>query len=321
MTTLETKTILEAYTKEIDPGYQLVISSSRETEKDYFLANIPVFATGEQFDFCLVKKDTIKATITLAFTDDGEAISLPGVPFGGFWIKEQFGSEILDIFIKSVLKELGTRGISRLKLHQAPKPYEATVDQINYLLFKNGFQLDSVLSHQFLIGRKKIKKLIQKSNPKIQSKIKALNLKSTHGSISSFGFLEQIKNWNQQRGYQVNYDEKRLIQQVSEFPDRYFLIQIYERGNAVGLCLAVKLTSNSLYYFLSAFDPKSTLKLGGELILNELFLLANEQKVDFIDLGSSDLVDKANHSLIFFKSRFSNDISNKTTWSRDIEMV
>ena len=65
-------------------------------------------------------------------------------------------------------------------------------------------------------------------------------------------------------------------------------------------------------------NPKITLKNGGELILHELFQLAVEQKVDFIDLGSSDLVEGANHSLMFFKSRFGNDISNKITWIKNI---
>jgi hypothetical protein len=175
-----------------------------------------------------------------------------------------------------------------------------------------------VLSHQFFLGNKKIKKLVQKEAAKFQKRAKDYRLKISHSSISNFGFFKEMRTWNAQRGYEVKIDENRIVQQVSAYPERYFLITISQNEIAIGYSLAVKLSSDSLYYFLSAINPKTSLKNGGELILIELFQLAVAQKVDFIDLGSSDLEEGANHSLMFFKSRFANDISNKITWIKKI---
>lgn len=287
-------------------------------DKEYFLSNFQSESYQDQLDFIWDKNQKAKASITFAISKTGEAVSLPQAPFGGFWIHDSLTSSSLEAFILAIIEEMSHRGIQSISLTQSPKPYESQFDLINYLLFKNGFEQTKVLSHHFFLGKKKIKKLVQMESVKLQKKSRNLGLKINHSPISNFGFLKDIRLWNTQKGYEVAIDENRIVQQVSEYPDRYFLITIRKNDEAIGYSLGVKLTSDSLYYFLSATNPKTFIKNGGELILNELFQLAVEQKVNFIDLGSSDLEEGANHSLMFFKSRFSNDISNKITWLKTI---
>jgi hypothetical protein len=110
------------------------------------------------------------------------------------------------------------------------------------------------------------------------------------------------------------FDEKRLIHQVSEFPERYFLISLEKNEQVLGHALAVKLVPDSLYYYLSAIHPNAHFPNGGDILVQSLFQLAAEQKSDLIDLGTSEVNSQINESLMFFKSRFSNDMSNKTTW-------
>lgn len=272
----------------------------------------------EQLDFVWEKKQKTKALVTFVLTKDGGAVSLPHAPFGGIWVLENLTSQSLDDFIESVLAELIHRGVKTIQITQAPKPYGNQTDLINYLLFKHGFVQGEVLSHHLFEGKKKIKKLAQKEAQKLHGKASKAGMKTEYSSISNFAFLKKISTWNRHKGYEVNVDENRLIQQVSEFPNRYFLITLIKDGTSVGYSLGVKLTQDSLYYFLSAVDPKASVKHGGELILTAFFQLAADQKVGFVDLGSSDLGEKANHSLMFFKSRFANDISNKVTWVKHL---
>ncbi|RAI89272.1 hypothetical protein [Algoriphagus yeomjeoni] len=309
---------MESFKKEINDPHELRVVSSLIEGKDYFLGNLPFENCQDQLDFIWEKKQKTKALITFGITKTGEAISLPKSPFGGFWIVDSSSSASLESFIEAIVAELIHRGIKSIAISQAPKPYEPQTDLINYLLVKSGFEQENVLSHHFFLGKKKIKKLAQKASPKLQSKRKISDIKISHSTISNFGFLKEIKSWNTQKGYDITLDDNRIVQQVSEYPNRYFLITLSKNGEAIGYSLAVKLTSNSLYYFLSAINPKIPVKNGGELILTELFQLAVEQKVDFIDLGSSDLHDGVNHKLMFFKSRFSNDISNKITWVKKL---
>lgn len=305
---------MKTYDKGIADTHELQVVSSMEERSSYFLRNCATMGYSTQLDFKWVKKGKTKASLTLAISDT-KVVSLPMSPFGGIWIEEMLSSAALEDFIKAVLEDLKLRNVSFIRLSQPPKPYESNFDLINYLLFKLGFEQESLLSHQFFIGKKKIKKLVQKENSKHLAKTKELGLKIQTGPIQSFGFLQEIKTWNQSRGYDILFDDARLIAQVSDFPERYFLISITKDGKPIAYTLGVKLLPDSIYYFLSATLPKSSIKNLGELCLFQLFQLASDQKLNFIDLGSSDLESGANHSLIFFKSRFSNDISNKVIWT------
>jgi len=306
---------LEAFKKKIIESYQLKVIPSLEKKWDYFLRDFPIQGYSSQLDFLWVKKEKLKASISFAISNEGEALSLPQSPFGGFWLEESLSAEAIEGFICAVVLEFSKRGISQLSITEAPKPYEPANDLVNYLLFKCGFVQKEVISHHFFTGRKKIKKLVIKELPGFLLKEKEAGVKVIYGPIQNFGFLKEIKSWNLQRGYFVNFEENSIVQQVSDYPDRYFLITILKNREAIGYSLGVKLTKNSIYYYQSALNPKVPLKNGGALILHELFQIAVDQKVDFIDLGSSELKAGVNHSLMFFKSRFANDVSNKITWT------
>ncbi|MFN3997697.1 hypothetical protein [Algoriphagus sp.] len=305
---------MKTYDKALSDLHELLVVPSVEERRAYFLRNCETNGFATQLDFKWLKKGKSKASLTLAISET-EAVSLPMSPFGGIWIEDLLSSEALEAFIKAVLEDLRGRKISCIRISQAPKPYEPNFDLINYILFKLGFKQESILSHQFFIGKKKIKKFVLKENSKYSKKIKELGLKIETGPIQNFGFLQEIRAWNNARGYNILFDDARLISQVSDFPERYFLVSILKDGSPIAHILGVKLTLDSIYYFLSATLPKSEIKNLGELGLFHLFHLASDQKLNFVDLGSSDLNVGPNHSLIFFKSRFSNDISNKVTWT------
>lgn len=313
--TSETLIILETYKKEATDSHELQVVSAIGETNAYFLRNFGTVGYLQQLDFRWVKKGKTKASITFAISESAEAISLPQSPFGGIFISESLSSSGIESFIKSFLEELKHRQISVVRIIQPPKPYESNFDLINYLLFKLGFVQDSVLSHQFFLGKKKIKKFAKKEQQKYQVKAKEAGVKVQVGSILNFGFLQEIRTWNQVKGYETLFDEKRLIAQVSDYPERYFLISLIKEEKSIAHVLGVKLLGDSFYYYLSAIDPKCNLRNIGELCLFQLFQLAAEQNVNFIDLGSSDSEIGANHSLMFFKSRFSNDVSNKISWT------
>lgn len=301
----------------INQWFELLVKPASLCEKEYLLSNSPNFREEVTFDFFWTKKGKEKAVVTFFISKDSIAKSLPKSPFGGFFILEKLSSEALEDFILAVVENLKERGVTSLEITCAPKPYEEHHDLILYLLHKNNFVQKEILSHQFFIGKKKIKKWVSQEHHRFQKKIIESGLTISIGSISNFNFLKEIRDWNLERGYEVNHDDNRIVMQVSEFPDRYFLISILDGDFAVAHCLAVKLFPDSIYYFLSAINPKSNLKNGGELLLFHLFKLASDQKVKMIDLGSSDLDSGVNHPLMFFKSKFANDVSNKETWVRN----
>lgn len=307
---------MKHFSTPVNDKYNLRVATSVDQTCDYFLPQAGV-VDGEFLDFIWEKKGKIKARIAFSISNN-EARSFPKVPFGGIWCDEKLGSSALDNFIEAIIKELKIREIKFISIIQPPKPYVSPSDLINYLLFKKGFKQEEVIHYQFFVGKKKIKNFIEKDPNDSNLKKHTTGISIAHHSISSFGFLKEMRQWNEKRGYKVSMDENRLIQQVSVFPERYFLISLKKENEIIGYALAVKLTSNSIYYAMSATNPELNMSNGGELIVGELFKLATKLKVDFIDLGSSDLEPGANHSLMFFKSKFSNESSNKIVWTKEL---
>lgn len=295
--------------------FTLSVTQGSGCQLDYFLAsNFEGFPSSSLLEFVWRKGSKILACLPVHRKEEGVLTSLDRSPFGGIWTQSHLKSTCLQEFIDAVLIQCRVMKIKEIHWVQAPKPYEPHSDLINYLLFKSGFELQSILSHQFFIGKKKIKKMVDERFTKSMINLRQEQAEVHAGSIQRFSFLDDIKKWNQKRGYDFGVDEHRLIRQVSLFPERYFLISILKGDQPAAHSLAVKLTSDSMYYFLSAIDPSAGLKNGGDYMLIKLFQLAVLEKSEFVDLGSSDQDSRANHPLMFFKSRFSNDISNKVSW-------
>lgn len=292
---------------------ELQIVLAVNAERDYFLQGYSLGDESPHEEYRWIKNGKIRGVIAFSFDQNEKAVSLPFCPFGGFFIESFFG---FDQFIKDVETALKSRGIRSVQITQAPFPYESKADLINNIFFKNGYQIHSIHTHQILFGRKEIKKAFRDQADRLLKKAGENQLKLHYGKILNFSFLQEIELWNSQKGYPMTWDANRLIDQVSLFPERYFQISITSGEVSLAHAVAVKLTSNTVYYFLSAFDSKSQFKNLGELLVLGLLKLAKDEKVDSVDFGSSESEGHINDSLMFFKSRFSNDISNKITWEK-----
>ncbi len=255
----------------------------------------------------------------LAVLESGEVISVPGLPFGGFWFDDKIGLDVLVTFVTELKAFLKSQQATHLIIHQAPLSYESCTDLCNYLLHQEEFKLDKATAHHLFEGKKKIKKMVGKELPKVLIKAKENKLQIRVGNIQSFGFLQDIKLWNETKGIYSLYEEDFLIRQVSTYPERFFLVSIAQDERLIGHLLAIKITSHSLFMMASAISPKTKVKIVGETLMIHLFKLAADQKVDFIDLGPSEREGKAISSVIFFKSKYANLVQNQLTWSSALE--
>jgi hypothetical protein len=279
----------------------------------YFLMDLTSASDSADLLYQWIRKGKVRASIKVSLRSD-KAISSPNLPFGGFWISGPVHSEELERFICKILDHLKSLNCRRIEITQAPKPYEKYSELVGNILFKAGFGVLNIQTHQFFIGKKKILKEVQKHQEIRKRPFKHKDISVYRGPITDFGFIRDIRDWNSEKGYSVPFDEARLIGQASLFPDRYFQISVFHKNEPVAHAMAVKLVPESLYYYLSAICPKPDLSRCGELIIQNLFALAVEQKSELIDLGTSEVDSELNHGLIFFKSRFSNGLNNKITW-------
>lgn len=294
-------------------GVEFIFEQVTHLQEDYFLTG---FAPRPLFKASLFKKGVLRAYCYLHLSQEARAISLPQLPFGGIWILKQVNFELLEEWVAFIQLEVSRLNCQSLTFIQPPTAYEPFSDGIQYLLSKMGFTLDSLLNHQLLLG----KEAMQQANCHFFSnKI----MTDPQISIRTEQFeglepLERILRWNQLKGYSPTLSLERLSTQISQFPQRYYLISIHHQGKAVAHSVALQLTARSLFYAYSGFEPQAKIKNLGACMLEQLITLGLDLNVDFLDLGSSDLGTQANHSLIFFKSKFANAYQNKTAWTKQL---
>lgn len=295
-------------------NFEFKVVSAKDLDQDYFLRSFIGDQTGEMLDLQFEYKGKKLISATFFCTQD-MAFSLPMAPFGGIWKNTELDqAEWLSLFLDASLSYFQGKRIRLVQLVQPPRVYESLTELINNSLFKKGFGIKVIQSHQFLNGKKYIREFFENQQAKWEKKLLSGQLNLHISPIVNFGFLRDIQNWNTAKGYHLNWEEDRLIQQVSLFPDKYFKITVSQQDMPQAHAVAVMLTSEVLYYFLSANNPNSAVKNLGEFLLFGLIKLGKKEKVNAIDLGSSEVDGNFNFNLMYFKSRFSNEISNKITW-------
>ncbi|QDH79968.1 GNAT family N-acetyltransferase [Echinicola soli] len=300
---------------DITNNYDFVLQENPQPDHPYFLHDYLV-GEGERY-FCakLLKKQKVRALIFVVLKADGRAISLNNAPFGGLWAEKKISSDSLQYLVSELLQALKGLGADHFRVVQPPSTYDENNPLVHYVLKSQGFQLEGILLHHFLEDRKFIKGFIHAKISKHKKKVKKLQCTVEASSIKTFNFLKDIKRWRSQRGHEYNVQEENLIQQVSAYPDRYFLVSLYQNEQAAAHALCVKLTPNSLYYYLPAINPSLQQAYTGEGLLFEVIRLGESLGVDFIDLGSSDLDGQPNHNLIRYKMKNANNAGNKFIWN------
>jgi hypothetical protein len=296
-------------------GIEFVFEPISQVREDYFLTG---FAPQPLYKASLFKKGILRVYCYFHKTVEGKVISLPEVPFGGIWIIDHVNFELLQEWVAFILIEVSRLNCHSVTFIQPPAAYEPFADAIQYLFFKMGFILENTLNYQILAG----KNAIQQYNDFSFGKKMATNpeVRVLTKPLTESKPLENIQHWNQCKGYRPTLSLDRLMIQMAKFPSRYHLISILQEEKAVAHTVAVQLTSSSLFYAYSGFDSQASLKNLGACMLEQLIVLGKDLQVDFIDLGSSDLGHRVNHSLVFFKSKFANSYQNKTVWTKQLNL-
>ncbi|GAB3649540.1 hypothetical protein GCM10028791_15290 [Echinicola sediminis] len=296
-------------------SYEFIVQKNPEDEQGCFLGDhFPL--NGEQiFVAKLLKKQKCKVSIAFMVSEEGMAVSRKELSYGGFWVDKKITVDSFLHFIKELVSTLNSMGIRELKLVQPPEIYEQNNPLIHFVLQNQGFSLEGMEMHHFLVDKKFIKGFVHAKLSKHKKKVKKMECAVEVGGIKNFNFLKAVKEWHTHSGDAYRIQEDALISQVGGFPERFFLISFLCNGESVAHALCVKLTDNSLSYHLSAFDPSFDHVYAMEGMMFEVIRLGESLGVDIIDLGTVITNGREGLKEGQAKLKYSNKISNKTVWA------
>ena len=107
-----------------------------------------------------------------------------------------------------------------------------------------------------------------------------------------------------------------LREVVYHFPQQYVLFGVYQEETLVAASIAIHVNSRILYNFYADHDMAYDHLSPVVLLTEGLVRYAQEQKADWLDLGTSALENKPNFGLLDFKMRLGGKPTAKLTFEK-----
>lgn len=126
-------------------------------------------------------------------------------------------------------------------------------------------------------------------------------------------FLEACRH---EKGYSLSMSFEEIEKLTTVFAERIILTTVIDKNQIVAANITIRVYDHVLYNFYHDHAGEYDL-LSPVVLLNEgLYELCQKDKIQFLDLGTSNIEDKLNESLLNFKLNLGAKTSRKLTFSK-----
>ena len=121
-----------------------------------------------------------------------------------------------------------------------------------------------------------------------------------------------------EKGYSLSMSYAEIEKLAKVFPERIILTAVIDKNQIVAANISIRVYDHVLYNFYhdhaSEYDSVSPV-----VLLNEgLYQLCQKEKVQFLDLGTSNIEGELNESLLNFKINLGAEPSRKLTFTKKL---
>jgi predicted N-acyltransferase len=256
--------------------------------------------------------------VLYVYLNQGEAKSPARSPFGSFLFAEQLSDETVKKFIRFVEAELRQRKVQSFTIKHQPERYSALNAQLQRCLREEEYdQALAETSAIISVTEKSFEQNLHRSEKKKLRKCSAQNFmfEIVPGTQLEkvYAFLEACR---EEKGYALSMSLKELQQLVKTLPERLLLTLVTDKNKIIAANISIRVYDHVLYNFYH--DHASEYDLVSPVVfLNEgLYNFCRQQKIQLLDLGTSNPNGVLNESLLTFKLRLGALPSPKITFSK-----
>lgn len=253
--------------------------------------------------------------------ETGEAASPYRSPFGSYLFSDAVTETVLTEFVTYCESRLIGKKIKSIVLKNQSEIYSTeknmlllrVLDKLGYTLTKE--ETSAVIS----VSGKPFESGLHKSEKKRLRKCRESALTFEIMPIEQlqkiYIFLEACR---EEKGYALSMTFEEIKKLAKTFPERIILSAVIDKNQLVAANISIRVYNHVLYNFYhdhtSEYDPLSPV-----VLLNEgLYLLCQKNKIQFLDLGTSNVGDKLNESLLNFKLNLGAKTSRKFTFTKKL---
>ena len=225
-------------------------------------------------------------------------ISIPFAPWGSILRTHPSGSPAgVSDLIAQVLAHAGKMGIKKMIIRHPPAYYHHSVPHT--WLTRAGCRIETEETNQYINLDDEIR-----LHPMEHRKLKRLN--RTHQVVQSAHIRDEyelIRQWRAEQDIPLNISLDHLLHLESCLPGRYDSWAVRLDGHTVAACICVRVTPETIYYFLPGTAPAHRADSPMVLLVDHLCRYYRTQGYLRLDMGLSSISGQQQTGLYRFKER------------------
>ncbi|QWE20933.1 hypothetical protein [Polynucleobacter sp. AP-Kolm-20A-A1] len=255
------------------------------------------------FEFHFGKK---KLFIAFVQTDELTWTSLPSSTFGGFESNDKSSLDLLIQFIGLIEKYFLQNSLAKiLKIHLPPTSsgYHAAELQF-YSLYTQGYLIENCnLSYCLPIQGFNFNDLVSQGNLKRIKKCIREGCVFHVAGVRDLSAVYEVISLNRAfKGYPMTLSYSQLLEQVQLFPSKFKFFCYKLNDEIIASAVAIKITANTLYVLYWGDVPEYRSYSPIVSLCKNIYDYCNENKIDYLDIGTATVDKEPNFGLIDFKS-------------------
>lgn len=261
---------------------------------------------------------TVEGHIHFYLKDDVVRSSIQS-PFGGIEFTNLVDNKTIFHFIEFVYEKLKGRGVKDLMIVNPPHGYDPPRQAVIETFMLNlGFTVSTSEVGSFITVSEKPFLVIL--HPRKKRKLSQTLLSELQFKILSNDSLSEIYSFietqRKEKNYQLSISLEHLRKSVGKLNDVYKFFAVFDGDKVVAASVAVIVSKNILYHFISDHirkvgDAKPVL-----LLMNGIYDYCVRSNIKLLDLGTSAKESQPNFKLIKFKSEIGGQTTHKFTFMK-----
>lgn len=250
-----------------------------------------------------------------------EAVSPYRSPFGSYLFSDAVTETVLTDFVMYCEKQLTGKNAKSIVLKNQPGIYSTeknkrllnVLRKLNCTITKEETSaVISVSSQAFESGLHRSEK---KRLRKCREKALTFEIMPPEQLQKIYVFLEACR---EEKGYSLSMSFEEMKKLATAFPERVMLTAVIDNNKIVAANISIRVYEHVLYNFYHDHTGEYDL-LSPVVLLNEgLYLFCQKERIQFLDLGTSDTEGELNESLLNFKLNLGAKTSRKLTFTKTL---
>jgi hypothetical protein len=253
--------------------------------------------------------------------EEDEAASPYRSSFGSYIFSDSVTETVLTDFVTYCEGQLVSKKAKSIVLKNQPEVYSIKKNSILLNVLSNlGYStLKEETSAVIPVSGKTFESGLHKSEKKKLRKSRNNRL------IFEIMPLEQLQKiyifleaCREEKGYSLSMSFEEMKTLAKAFPERIILTTVIDKNKIVAANISIRVYNHVLYNFYHDHASEYDL-LSPVVLLNEgLYQFCQKENIQFLDLGTSNVDNKLNESLLNFKLNLGAKASRKLTFTKNL---